>query len=126
TGQPILPGETDEDYNDASTRQQSLQLRFSMVAVAQDEEQHSQKNYSSDNLTQKLWNRCLTFLFEREVPNVAIYQSDNQRRAQQNRRCSNMKAPRSMHSINRDGGIKSDRQTEKPKQQSKLNTGATL
>jgi hypothetical protein len=31
-----------------------------------------------------------------------------------------------MHSVHRDGGIKGERQTEKPKQQSKLNTGATL
>src|SRR5205814_8348479 len=97
-----------------------------MVTVAQDKEQYSQENYSADNLTKKLWNRCLTFLFEVEVPDVAIYQRDNQRRAQQNRRCSDMKPPWSMYSINRNGGIKSERQTEKPKQQSKLNTGATL
>src|SRR5438046_8606227 len=76
-----------------------------MVAVTQDKKQYDQENDSTDNLTKKMRNQCLPFLFEIEIPNVAINQRDNQRRAQQNCCCTNMPTPRCMDSVHNDGGV---------------------
>ena len=108
-GEQILSSEAYNDCDHAGSGKQSLQLRFSMVSVAQDQEQGDQEYDTADDLTKKMWNRCLAFLFEIEVPDVAINQSDNQRSAQQDRHCSNVIPPRSVHSIHRDGGIKRQR-----------------
>ena len=52
-----------------------------MVAVAQDKKQDNQENNPANDFTQKMRNRCLPFRFEIKIPNVAIDQSDDQRRA---------------------------------------------
>ena len=44
SGEQILPGETDDDCNDAGARQQSFQLCFGVITVAQDKEQYKQEN----------------------------------------------------------------------------------
>ena len=108
SGEQILPSKADDDCDDSRAREQSFQLRFSVIAVAQHKEQYHQENYSTDNLAKKMRNRCLAFLCKIEIPNVPIYQRGDQRRAQQNRRCANVMPPRSMHAIHRDGGIESE------------------
>src|SRR5512133_1326051 len=97
-----------------------------MVAVAQDKQQYDQKNDAADNLTKKMRNRCLPFLFEIEIPDVTINQRDNQCRAQQDCCRTHMVSPRRMNAVHHDGCVKREYQTEEPKQQAESYTGATF
>src|SRR5262249_38970227 len=71
-GEQILASEAQNNCDQAGPRKQSFQLRFSVVAVAQDYQQDDQKNDTANDLAKKMWNRCLTFLFVIKIPDVAI------------------------------------------------------
>src|SRR6185436_11031240 len=64
SGKEILSSEPENDRNDAGACQQSFQLRLGVIAVTQDKQQNDQEDEAADYLTQKMRNRCLTFLFE--------------------------------------------------------------
>src|SRR5437660_5298617 len=71
-------------------------------------------------------NRGLPFLFEIKIPNVPIYQSDYQRRAQQDRRCADMVSPGGVDAVNGNSGVERQNQAEKAKQQAKAHSRAPL
>src|SRR5437763_4949746 len=71
-------------------------------------------------------NRGLPFLFEIKIPNVPIYQSDYQRRAQQDRRCADMVSPGGVDAVNGDSGVERQNQAEKAKQQAKAHSRAAF
>ena len=108
SGEQILPGETDNDCDHPGSRQQSFQLCFGVVAVTENKEQDDQEDDSADYLTQKMRNGCLSFLFEIKIPNLPINESDDQSSAQQDCRCTNMKAPWCMNSVNGNRGVKGE------------------
>jgi len=97
-----------------------------MLSVAKDKQQYNQKNDAAGDLTKKMRNWRLPFVFEIEIPNIAIHESDDERGAQQNRRCAYMVPPRRMNSVNRNGSIKGEYQREEPKQQAQSHTGSVL
>ena len=97
-----------------------------MVAVAQHKQQYDQKNDATDDLTQKMRNRRLPFVFEIEIPDVAINQRDNQRCAQQDRCRAHILAPLRMDSVNHDCGVEREDQTKESKQKTQPHTGATF
>src|SRR5947208_13578658 len=97
-----------------------------MVPVAQHKQQYDQKNDAADDLTEKMRNRRLTFLFEIKIPAVAINQRDNQRGAQQDRCRTDMMPPRRMDAVNHDRGVERQDQTKEPKQQAERHTGASF
>src|SRR5215472_17287821 len=106
SGKKILSSETENDRDYAGACQQSFQLCLGVIAVTQNEKQDNEENKSSDYLTQKMRNRCLSFLLEIKVPNVTINESDNERGAQQNGSRSNVITPRRINSVDRDCGVK--------------------
>src|SRR5205823_11454743 len=71
-------------------------------------------------------NRGLPFLFEIKIPNVPIYQSDYQRRAQQDRRCADMVSPGGVDAVNGNSGVERQNQAEKAKQQAKAHSRAAF
>src|SRR5882762_7882377 len=97
-----------------------------MVAVTQDKQQYNQENDPAGNLTEKMRYRRVSFLFEIKIPDVPIYQSDYQCRAQQDRCCANMVSPGGVDTINGNGGVERQYQAEKPKQQAKAYSGTAL
>src|SRR4030095_12944710 len=63
-GKEILPGKADDDRDDSRACQQSFQLRLGMIAVTQNEKQDDQENDSADDLSKKMRDCCLSFLFK--------------------------------------------------------------
>ena len=126
SGEEILSGKADNDCDHPGPCQQSFQLCFGVVAVTQNKEQDDQEDDSADDLTQKMRNGCMPLLFEIKVPNVPINESDDQCSAEQNCCCTNMIAPWCINSVSGNRGVEGEDQTEKPKEQAELNTGATL
>src|SRR5207253_9911025 len=78
SGEEILPGESENDRDDPRAREQSCQLRFGMIPRTQNKKQRHQKNNAADDFTEKMRNWRLPFLFEIEIPNVAIHQRDDE------------------------------------------------
>ena len=68
----------------------------------------------------------LPLLFEIKIPDIPIYQSDYQRRAQQDRCCANVISPGCVDTINGNRGVERQYQAEKAKQQAKLYSGTPL
>jgi hypothetical protein len=64
SGKEILPGKADDDRDDTRARQQSFQLRLGVIAVTQNEKQDDQENDSADDLSKKMRDCCLSFLFK--------------------------------------------------------------
>ena len=87
-----------------------------MVAVTQDKQQYNQENDPAGNLTEKMRDWRVPFLFEIKIPNVTINQRDNQRRAQQNYSCTDVVSPGRMDAVNSYGGIECQHEAEKPVQ----------
>ena len=68
----------------------------------------------------------LPSLFEIKVPYVSVHQRDHQRRAQQDRGCADMISPGRMDTVNGNGRVECQHQAEKPKEQAKAHSRATL
>src|SRR6266853_3333446 len=123
-GKQILPRKSDDDCDYPGAREQAFQLRFGVITGTQDKEKRDQKNDPADNLTKKMRDQCLPFLFEIEIPNVPIDQSDHERCAQQDNGCADMISPGRVHAVKSEGGVERKRQTEEPEQEPKPHTCA--
>src|SRR5262249_11421409 len=108
SGKEILSSEAENDRNNAGARQQSFQLCLSVIAVTQNKQQDDQEDEAADYFAQKMRNRRATVLFEIQIPNVTINQSNNQCSAQQDRCCSYVIAPGCVNSINGNRGVEGD------------------
>src|SRR4051794_34862647 len=105
SGKKILSGKAKDDCNNAGTCQESFQLGLGVIAVTQNKKQYDQEDDSAGYLPQEMRNRCLPFIFEIKIPNVAVNQSNDQCSAKQNRSRPNMIAPGRMNSVHSDRGI---------------------
>src|SRR6266568_5321752 len=68
-GKQILPRKSDDDCDDSGASEKPFQLRFGMITGTQDKKKRDQKNDPADDLTKKMRDQCLPFLFEIEIPN---------------------------------------------------------
>src|SRR5438034_5058984 len=71
-----------------------------------------------------MWDCRPSSFLEIEIPDVAIDQGDNERGAQKNHRCSHMVPPIGVDAIDRDRGVKRERQAKEPEEKSKANAGS--
>src|SRR5438552_7485737 len=123
-GKQILPRKSDNDRDDPGAREKPFQLRFGVITGTQDKKKRDQENNAAYDLAEKMRDWRLSFLFEIEIPHIAIHQRDHERCAQQYDGCADMISPRCMNSVKGEGGVECKRQTEKPKQQAKPHTCA--
>src|SRR5690348_9597903 len=71
-GKKILTSEAEDNCDHSRTREQTFQLRFGMIAVAQNQQQYDQKNDPTDNLTEKMRDWRVPLLFEIKIPYVSV------------------------------------------------------
>ena len=119
SAEKVLSGKAENDSGDARTREKALELGFSVIAEAEDEKKSDEKNDEGEDLAQNVRDRCLPLLFEVEVPEIMVRESDDERRTKQDQRGANVLAPIGLDAINGDGGIEREGETEGLEEQSK-------
>jgi len=80
SSEKVLSGKTDNDSDDARTREKPLELGFSMIAEAEDEQKSDEENQQGKDLAQNVRNGGLPLLFEVEVPEKMIGERDDESR----------------------------------------------
>src|SRR4029077_6485157 len=112
SSEKVLSGKTDNDSDDARTREKALELRFSVIAEAEDEQKSDEENQQGKDLAQNVRNGGLPLLLEIEVPEKMIGERDNESRAEQDEGSADVPAPVGVDAINGDGGIKRQGEAE--------------
>ena len=79
----ILPGETDDDGDDARARQEALEFAVGVIAGPENNEQGDQEKQEGRDFTQEVGNRRLLSPFEIKIPDVTVDEGDDDGGAQQ-------------------------------------------
>jgi hypothetical protein len=119
SSEKVLSGKTDNDSDDARTREKALELGFSVIAEAEDKQKSDEENQEGKDLAQNVRNGGLPLLLEVEVPEIMVRESDDESRTKQDQRGANVLAPIGLDAINGDGGIEREGETEGLEEQSK-------
>jgi len=121
-----LSGKTDNDSDDARTREKALELGFSVIAEAEDKQKSDEENQEGKDLAQNVRNGGLPLLLEVEVPEKMIGERDNESRAEQDEGSTDVPAPVGVDTINGDGGIKRQGETENLEEESQWHVCAAF
>src|SRR6266480_1195746 len=81
------------------------------IAEAEDEKKSDEKNDEGKDLAQNVRDGCLPLLFEIEVPEIVVRESDDESRTKQDQRGANVLAPIGLDAIYGDGGIEREGET---------------
>ena len=97
-----------------------------MIADVQDDQQCDQVNEDGDDLPEKMRDSRAPFLFPVGIPKIAIEKRYDERGAEKKERGADMFAPVGLHAVERNGGVKRERETKKLEEKAEAHAGSAL
>ena len=126
SSEKVLSGKTDNDSDDARTREKALELGFSVIAEAEDKQKSDEENQQGKDLAQNVRNGRLPLLFEVEVPQVPVNECDDDDSACQDEQRGDVMLQLHRQPVRPDGGVKGRGDTKQLEEHTETHTRPPL